>query len=205
MEIPDFPPNNQNPSDETKDIPKPEVKRVTKGRVLRQKKKSNIFTESVEDVFNYVVKDVVAPRLRDMVVDSVIGGVERAAYGDARPRRSSVRSTPTRGGHVSYNRYSSPSTPSGPPKRNISRAERARHDFDNILLETRQEADDALDSMYDLVRDYGSASVSDLYTAVGIDSTPTDTEWGWTSMSGSTVRRVRSGYLLDLPATEYLK
>src|SRR5699024_9025547 len=120
MEIPDFPANNQNNSDESKDNPRPEVKRVTKGRVLRQKKKSNVFTESVEDIFNYVVKDVVAPRLRDMVVDSVIGGVERAAYGETRPRRSSVRSTPTRGGHVSYNRYSSPSTPSGPPKRNIS-------------------------------------------------------------------------------------
>ena len=44
MEIPDFPANNQNNSDESKDIPRPEVKRVTKGRVLRQKKKSNVFT-----------------------------------------------------------------------------------------------------------------------------------------------------------------
>lgn len=201
MTIPDFPSNNQ----DTPDEPKRDVKRVTKGRVVRQRKKSSAFRDSVEDITNYVIKDVMGPRIRDMIVDSINGGVERAAYGETRSRPRATRPGGARSGHISYNRYASPSTPASPPKRTISRTERATHDFDNIILETRDEANEVIDRMYDMLSEYGFVAVSDLYSLLGIDSNHTDTEWGWTNLNGAHARRIRAGWLLDIPATEYIK
>jgi hypothetical protein len=81
----------------------------------------------------------------------------------------------------------------------MSRRARARHDFDEIVLETRGEADEVIDQLYEIVSRYDSATVADLYELVGLASTHTDNKWGWTDLRGAGVTRVRSGYLLDIP------
>ena len=208
MTVPNYPPNNQSEEIEKKTAPEDrKVERVTKGKVVRRRKKTTAFSQSVEKVGDYVFKDVVMPMLRDMVVDSVTGGIERAIYGDTRPARSSIRGSGARGGHISYNRYSSstPSAPAAPARRTVTKAQRARHDFDNIIIDSRQEADEVIDKLFELMSSYGYATVSDLYSMVGIESVHTDTQWGWYSMPGASPRRIRAGYLLDLPAPEFLE
>jgi hypothetical protein len=78
------------------------------------------------------------------------------------------------------------------------------HDFDEIVLSSRREAEDVIDRLFDLVGQYGSATVSDLYELVGLPSTHTDNKWGWEDARGAGVTRVRNGYLLDLPEPEPL-
>ena len=81
----------------------------------------------------------------------------------------------------------------------MSRQARARHDFDEIVLDSRVEAEAVIDRLFDLVSRYESATVADLYEIVGLSSTHIDHKWGWTDLRGAGVSRIRDGYLLDLP------
>ena len=46
--------------------------------------------------------------------------------------------------------------------------------------------------------------MSDLYELLGIPGKYTDDNWGWTDIRGAQVRRIRNGYMLDIPDPEYL-
>ena len=76
---------------------------------------------------------------------------------------------------------------------------RARLNFDDIILESRGEAEEVLSHLLELVENYGVASVADLYELVGITGSFTDNKYGWTNLSTASVSRVRDGYLLNLP------
>jgi hypothetical protein len=78
------------------------------------------------------------------------------------------------------------------------------HDFNEIILATRVEAEEVLDRLFDILNKYQTVSVSDLYELVGITANFTDEKWGWTELRGSQVAKVRNGYLLDLPRPEPL-
>jgi hypothetical protein len=86
----------------------------------------------------------------------------------------------------------------------MSRQGRARHDFDEIVLDERSEAEEVLDRLFDVVNKYESATVADLYDLVGLPSTHADYKWGWTDLRGAGVSRIRDGYLLDLPDPEII-
>ena len=86
----------------------------------------------------------------------------------------------------------------------MSRTSRARHDFDEIILETRGEAEEVLSHLVDLTIDYQQATVADLYDLVGITSNFTDNKYGWTDLRSASVTRVRDGYLINLPRTQIL-
>lgn len=110
-------------------------------------------------------------------------------------------------GHVNYQGMSSapPRNNRLPTSRTLSRRSRARQDFDEIVIQTRTEAEDVIDRMYDLLSRDGMVTVSDLYELTGIQSSHTDQKWGWTQLRGAKVARLRSGgFLLDLPEPEAL-
>ena len=86
----------------------------------------------------------------------------------------------------------------------MSRRARASHDFDEIILASRVEAEEVIDRLFDLVSRYESATVADLYEMVGVTGNFTDDKWGWTNIRGAGVTRVRNGFLLDLPRPEPL-
>jgi hypothetical protein len=86
----------------------------------------------------------------------------------------------------------------------MSQRGRAKHDFDEIVLDQRAEAEEVIDRLYDVVSRYEQATVADLYDLVGLSSTHTDHKWGWTDLRGAGVSRIRDGYLLDLPDPEPL-
>lgn len=209
MDNPEYPAN----SETSKKIEEDKgVTRITSGDVVRKKKSlRKRFTETfvagdAKSVFGYVVMDVLLPAARDMVVDAVDSGFRRLIFGESYRRRGGStlpQAGPT--GYVSYNRYAHAmgSRQSG-PERTISRQARARHDFDEIVLDSRTEAEEVIDRLFDLVSRYESATVADLYELVGLSSNHTDQKWGWTDLQGSGVSRIRDGYLLDLPDPEPL-
>lgn len=208
----DYPSNsrakNKAPGAEAK--PK-KIESVVLGEVTRRKKPlSKRFADvfgggNARSVWAYVMFDVLVPAAKDTFADAVSQGVERMVFGEA---RSSSRRTGHRpggpGGYVSYNRYS----PVGGARREepttMSRRSRANHDFDEIILATRVEAETVIERLFDLVSRYESATVGDLYELVGVSGNYTDDKWGWTDLRGANVARVRNGYLLDLPKPEPL-
>lgn len=214
----DFPANSQAsrlPKQEPAVSEKPAEKKieaVVTGGVSRRKKPlgkrfaETFFGENLKNVFKWLAEEVLLPAAKDTVTDVVSQGVERLIYGDARStsRRTGYRPGGSHG-PVSYNRFSSSQPPFRREEpRQISYRSRASHDFEEIVLATRHEAEEVISRMFDIVAKYEQASVSDLYCLVDISPKFTDEKWGWTDLRGAGVTRIRNGYLLDLPRPEAL-
>lgn len=194
-----YPSNSKKSQDEPQ---KPLIEKVTTGNVRIRKKplvsqiRGAIVAESSSSVVEYLVTEVLLPAAKNMIIDAFSQGIERLFYGDSRGRRSEGRGV--------YTNYTKMSRPGMDQRRDISRQARATHDFDDVLMTTRREAEDVLDRMRDLIREYEAAKISDFYDLVGLTGTFADERWGWTDLRGAGVRPVRGGYILELPKTEPL-
>lgn len=198
---------------ESKKTDPKKVERVVETEVVRRKKplgkrlKETFVGGDSKSVWEYILLDVLVPAAKDMIADAASQGVERMIFGEARStnRRTGQRPGGSNG-YVSYNRYSSSSRVIGEREERptLSRRARANHEFDEIILATRPEAEQVIERLFDLVDRYDAATVSDLYELVGVTGNYTDDKYGWVDMRGADVVRVRNGYLLDLPKPEPL-
>lgn len=198
---PEFPPNSEVSKREA-EVEDKHIESVVSDAVRRKKPLRKKFSEvfiagSAKTAIGYALWEVLLPAAKDTVVEVITQGVEKLFFGDSRRRGSSPpQSGPT--GYVSYNRYSMQNRMSS-PQRVMSRQARSRHDFDEIILESRTEAEEVIDRLYEVISRYESATVADLYQLVGLSSSHTDYKWGWTDIRGAGVTRSRDGYVLDLP------
>jgi hypothetical protein len=194
-----------------------QVAQVTSGTARRRRRplgkqfKSTFFSGDARGAVEYMFFEIAIPEFKNMLVDAVSAGFERLVQGDRGPRRrrpgfmSSYVGNMTNYGGVSRGMQRPDDRPPM-PNRMVSRQARARHDFGEILLETRQDAEEVLDRMYDILAKHNEVQVSDLYALTGMESTHVDTKWGWTDLHGSKVGRIRGGgYILELPEPEILK
>lgn len=181
--------------------------KVIEGKAIRRKaplskRLREMFFAEIDErqgIIEYLIADIMIPAMKDMIVDSAREGLERTFYGSSRPRRSSSRSN-TVGTHTNYTRYSSSNRNDRPFPNRRSRSSR---DFEQIILETRSDAERALDTLQENIRRYEFTTVRELYECIGESSTPTDEKWGWADLGDAVVRRLSSGgYLLDLPTPE---
>lgn len=67
------------------------------------------------------------------------------------------------------------------------------------VFDTRADAESTLDTLNKAIHDYGAVTVSDLYDIVGLSPSYNDSQYGWTSLKGVVIIRVRDGYILPLP------
>ena len=172
------------------------VEKVVHGRV-RTKPKSGIskitdifISEDAANVKSYIVMDVLVPAVKKAISDIVRDGIDMILYGESRGRKSSSAS-----GYVSYRDYSRSDD------RDRFRDSRSRSSYahDDIILDSRGEAEEVLTRMDELIDTYGNVSVADLYDLVGKSSEYTDNKYGWTNIRNAEPIRVRDGYMLKLP------
>lgn len=76
-----------------------------------------------------------------------------------------------------------------------------------LIYETRDDAEKVLNGMSEIIDNYGFVTVADLYDISGLPGAYyTDSIIGWKgSIKGSTIKKVRDGYVIDLPKPEVLK
>ena len=146
--------------------------------------------EDVTSVKEYIVNDVLIPAAKKAITDIITNGIEMLLYGETRSKSKS------RDTKVSYTKYYDRDRDYDRPARSRGRY---GYDYDDIILDTRREAEEVLDRMDDLIDTYGMVSVADLYDLVGISGNYTDNKYGWTNLRNADVQRVRDGYLLKLP------
>lgn len=202
-----FPGNSKSPkgSDPKK------IESVVTGEVSARKKslgrrfKELFIGGDSKSVMNYIFMDVLVPQAKDMMAEAASQGFERLIYGESKP--GGRRFGPRPSGPVNYSRYSMRgNNPIGRSVREdrIPTAQPKTNSIDDILFATRLEADTVLERLYDLLGEYENVSISDLYSLIGWSSTYIDQKWGWTDLHGSNIRRVRDGYILDLPRPQSL-
>lgn len=195
--------------------PKPEqgkerekIAKVVTGKVSTRKPSlwkrmiSNIIVDDAPTIGEHILINVILPATKNLIRDTFVGGLDQALWGSARSRRPGDRG-PVSSLRTQYDRV--PAYSRGEPRRVMGRDARARHDFDEVVLETRTEAVDVIEGLIELVGRFGTASVSDLYDLVGVTGSFADRQWGWTDLITADVRQVSGGFLLDLPRPEPLR
>jgi hypothetical protein len=202
----------------TKDKPEKQIKQITVGKVSRRKAPlGKRFMETfgggdAQGVAVYIVQDVLLPAAKDMVIDAVQQGIERMVLGESRARGRSNFRPGGSSGYTSYNRIGG-GNPNNrrdrdrdreEPRRDISQRGRATHNFDEIVLDSRAEAEATIDQLIMIIDEYEIVTVADLYGMIGITEDYPDAKWGWTSLAGARAVRLKNGYLLDLPKPEYI-
>lgn len=183
---------------------KKEIVSVAKARVKREstakKVVGEIIREDARSVGETVLWDVIIPTVKNLISDAVTRGIESMLYGgDSRPRSRS-----------SYSDYSGYSRPKGTQDRPAERRKRrsARHaepERNEIIFDTRSDANDVIDRMSDLIDQYGQVSLADLNALIGASSNFIDDNWGWTDMGSFDVRQVRDGFMLTHDEPQSLK
>ena len=174
--------------------PAKKVQQVAAGKPRRKnevRKLADAFiTEDVHSVKDYIIQEVLLPAAKKAISEMVSSGIDMLLYGEAKSKNRSRNES-----RVSYTKYYE-------RERDYDRGTRTRargYDYDDIILDTRREAEEVLDRMQDLIDNYGMVSVADLYDLVGINGSYTDNKYGWTHLRSADVQRVRDGYLLKLP------
>ena len=76
---------------------------------------------------------------------------------------------------------------------------RTRYSYDDIFFDTREEAEEVLSKMDELIELYGVVRVADLYELVGITRDYTDNKYGWKNIRNARIERTRDGYAIKLP------
>lgn len=182
----------------------PEKKRVEKvihGKVkVRPKsglhKLTDVFiSEDAANVKSYIVMDVLVPAVKKAISDIVRDGIDMILYGESKGHNSSSSS------YVSYRDYS---------RRDEDRfrdrdRDRRGYNHDDIVLESRGEAEEVITRMDELIETYGVVSVADLYDLVGKTCEYTDNKYGWKNVRNAEPIRVRDGWMLRLPKALPLK
>ncbi len=180
------------------------IKQVAKGKVQTRKETklgsiiSKFIVSDLRTVSEYVVKDILIPSAKRTLGEMLNNGIDMMLYGEVKPKRRSTSSS-----RVSYASYYDRDDRTIRRDSNIGRARTSSHD---VLLETRVEAEEVLNTLDDLIDQYGVVSVADLYDLVGLTSTNyTDNKYGWTDLRHAEVRRDRDGYLLRMPKATPIK
>lgn len=198
-----LPSNSRSSKLSPKKEPRKKLDKVVTSNIKERKKgigskvKDSMTGDDARSVGEYVVMDVIVPATKRAIAEAVSTGIERLLFGE-------VRSRSTNGSrYTSYSsgprRYSEPPRSERREPREMSYRARAQHDFSEIIIEDRVEAEAVIDNLGNLIDTYNVASVADLYDLVGLTSQFTDQKWGWDDIRGAEIRRIREGYLLLLP------
>lgn len=196
----EYKPNSNKYKEEQKAelVEKKKVEKVVKGPV-KTKKKSGLtkfaetfISEDAKNVKSYIFSDVLIPSLKKAITDIVTDGINMILYGGTGKgkKNSSISNVSYRSYYDQRDRdrYASdnPRTRSG-------------YNYDDVILDTRGEAEEVLHQMMELIETYDVVSVADLYDLVGITGNYTDNNYGWTNVRNTEIVRVRDGYMLKLP------
>ncbi len=193
----EFPSNSQNRKVENSQGEKREkVEKVTTGRRVKKSGVNKfidfIVGEDSKNVFSYLFNDILVPAAKNMLFDMIRDGAEMRIFGEVRNRGVRNRRGET---YISYDQVSRDRSRREEPRTH----ERKTAKPDEILIDNRDEAEEVLSRMYDYWETYGTVSLAEYYDLVGVVGDFTDNKWGWDSLKGSRILRVRDGYIIDLP------
>lgn len=180
------------------------AEKIVHGKVKAKKNNARKLTdvfiaEDAANVKNYVLFDVIVPSIKKALYDLVVGALDMTLFGG----RSSSNSKRSISDKVSYRDYNSISKRDERSYGNTVTT--SGYSYDDIILETRGEAESVLSRMDEIIDEYDSVRVADLYDLVGITGDYTDNKYGWTNIRNARVVRTRDGYKIEMPRALPLK
>lgn len=189
----EFKPNSHKSKEENQ-LPENTTKKVITGKARVKKKNGlmkfadSMISEDAANVKSYILMDVLMPAIKKAVVDIVTDGINMILYGE-----TSISSKKSSGSKVSYRKFYEDD------RRDLRSEQKRRYDYDEVIFDSRRDAEEVLASMEDLVDRYKVVSVMDFYELADQKSVYTDRYYGWTNLRSAEVIRVGDGYTIKLP------
>lgn len=195
--------HNEKKQVENSNLPEKRAEKVVRGKVKTKtnnaRKLTDIFiSEDAANVKNYIIMDVIVPSIKKAVYDLIVGTLDMSLYGG----RGSGGKRPT-ADKISYRDYNSVSRRDDRSYGSTRTA--SGYTYDDIVVETRGEAESVLARMDEIMEEYEQVRVADLYDLVGISGDYTDNKYGWTNIRNARVVRTRDGYKIEMPRAIALK
>lgn len=191
-----YPSNSHKSKEASAEPQKKKVEAVVENPAVKKKKtgiqkvKDSLFANDPNSIWSYILHDILVPSLKKMFVQSVQNGVDLLVNGE-------ITSSERRSGRIGYHSAYKKANNDIPPWRTSARRVM---DYDDIVFNTRRDAEVVLDGMDAMIRRYNFVSVSDMYDLAGIaNDNYTFTNYGWTNIRTADVIQVRDGYTLRLP------
>lgn len=193
--------SNSHKSKEQPALPEKKAKKVVSGKV-QTKKRSEIrkFTDifvagDLASVGDYLLYDIVVPNIKRLVEDISVSGIRMFLHGkDGAKSGGSSYGAPK----ISYRNYYEQDKRDVKSSRDDYRA-RNRFDYDEIVFDSRGDAEVVLTQMDEMLDRYKVVSVLDMYDAAGITPPYTADKYGWTDLHSASIVPVRNGYVIKLP------
>lgn len=184
---------------------KKKLKPVISGKTTAKKKSgvqkvASAFTpDDMDNVKSYILLDVVVPIVKKALSEIISTGTDIMLYGEA-----GVSKKKTMASKTSYGGYYEGTNLNNRDRAHSSYRNRG-FDYDDIIFDTRGDAEMVLDTMFDIIGRYGAVSVQDLYELADIpNENYTMTRYGWTRLGSASVQRCPEGYVIKLPRVEPL-
>lgn len=201
--MPEYKSNSHRSKEENSKTTERKVQKVVSGKV-KEKKKSGVrkfadtfISEDVGSVKNYIIGDFIIPLIQKTICDIFEEIPKTIFYGKSRNKRSS-------GDRVSYRSYSDRRDYRRYDDPRDSRS-RTRFDSDDIIFDSRGEAEKVLSVMDEIMDEYELVRVSDFYDLAGLSCPYVWNDYGWTNIRNAEVVRVRDGYVIKMPKATPIK
>lgn len=202
----DYKPNSYKFKEKQKTLASSEdkkIEKVVKGTV-RTKKRSGLtkitdqlVSEDVNNVKSYILTDVFIPAVKKLVYDIITDGFSMILYGSTGAGKKK-----TIGSNVSYSQLYGRRDDD---RRTLSTSS-SRFEYDDLIFDSRGEAEAVLNQMDVIIDTYGFVSVADLYDLADLSAPYTSNKYGWTNVSTADVARLRDGgYVIKLPRAMPIK
>lgn len=193
-----YPNNSHKYKEQQKEqVPEKKIEKVITGTAKTKKRNrlisfSDIFgADDMSSVASYVLADVIIPKVKDVISAAVSITIDTILYGEG--GHSKRRSTADK---ISYNNCYDSGRARG---RASAPVRTTRYNYDDIIVETRGEAEAVLSRMDEIIDQYGMVSVADLFELCDMTGQFTDHKYGWTDLSRASVERTRDGFTFKLP------
>lgn len=194
MDINSLPSNSHKSKEEKYHKPEKKIESVVSGSTSLKKKSgivklADVFLpEDVQSVKSYILDDVIIPKIKNMLHD--IGAEAWDSFWGI-SGRSTNRGSASRVSYVSYDKYSNRNA----DPRDKQPRQRSGLDYDDIVFNSRGDAEIVLDRMSELCDRYQTVSVADMYELADVS---TDNymlnKYGWTDLHDAKIVRLSGGY-----------
>lgn len=192
-------PNKSEPNVEPKKKIVPVISGATQApRPASRRFMDFLFAESPKALGARIGRDVIVPRIKAGVEEAFNSFVHGMFWGNGtRPMSNMVQGTVLRAGGTQYHQISSLSAGAVPATPAASTT--SHGNYQDIVCPTQQDAELLLANLYALFNQYRVVAVADLYEMARIKVSPSDNAFGWLSLDGARISKVRDGYVLELP------
>lgn len=202
-EFDDYKPNSNRSKEENREQLKPVAKATVRRRKNGGLKKiaNVLLAENFEDAKDHLISDVIIPAIRQAIHDVFDRGSDLLFCG------FESKYSKSKAAKVSYRDYYDHDKKRDDFKRYETPSRTL--EYNDIIFDSRSEAEEVLFKMDELIEVYGTASVADFYEFAGVTGDYSANDYGWADIRSAHIERVRDsgkyGYTIVFPRARPLK